>query len=175
MLELLAAVATCFMGYDCYFVWLVCCSTSQNSWEMSHIILTQMEEVRTHWEPKTGKFSMKFAVSMIMLCMCEIIYKTCVTQLLNNEAQLPRRSFAGYLNQMHFFSSIGLIALAFNSPQQGLVPQPVSYPQLGTLITLLGSAEASPPLPENSLVGTTRSKGQFLKPVWLQDNSRPFT
>lgn len=40
---------------------------------------------------------------MIMLCMCEIIYKTCVTQLLNNEAQLPHRSFAGYLNQMHFF------------------------------------------------------------------------
>lgn len=55
---------------------------------MSHIILTQMEEVRKHQEPKAGKFSMKSAVSMIMLCMCEIIYKTCVTQLLNNEAQL---------------------------------------------------------------------------------------
>jgi len=55
---------------------------------MSHIILAQMEEVRMHQEPKTAKFSMKSAVSMIMLCMCEIIHKTCVTQLLNNEAQL---------------------------------------------------------------------------------------
>lgn len=47
-----------------------------------------MEEVRMHQEPKTGKFSMKSEVSMIMFCMCEIIYKTCVTHLLNNEVQL---------------------------------------------------------------------------------------
>lgn len=47
-----------------------------------------MEEVRTHQEPKSGKFSMKSTVSMIMLCTCEIIYKTCVMQLLNNEVQL---------------------------------------------------------------------------------------
>lgn len=109
---------------------------------MSHIILTQMEEVRTHQEPKTGKFSMKSAVSMIMFYMCEIIYKTCVMQLLNNEAQLPRRSFAGYLNQM-------LLSLhwpnytCFNSPQQGRAMAPVGCPQPGMLITMLHSAKGS--------------------------------
>lgn len=109
---------------------------------MSHIILTQMEEVRTHQEPKTGKFSMKSAVSMIMFYMCEIIYKTCVMQLLNNEAQLPRRSFAGYLNQM-------LLSLhwpnytCFNSPQQGRATAPVGCPQPGMLITMLHSAKGS--------------------------------
>jgi len=101
-----------------------------------------MEEDTTHQEPKTGKFSMKSAVSMIMFYMCEIIYKTCVMQLLNNEAQLPRRSFAGYLNQM-------LLSLhwpnytCFNSPQQGRAMAPVGCPQPGMLITMLHSAKGS--------------------------------
>lgn len=106
---------------------------------MSHIILTQMEEVRTHQEPKTGKFSMKSAVSMIMFYMCEIIYKTCVMQLLNNEAQLPCRSFAGYLNQMPL-SLHWPNYTCFNSPQQSRAMAPLGCPQPGMLITKLHSA-----------------------------------
>lgn len=79
-----------------------------------------MEEVRMHQEQRTGKFSMKSAVSMIMLCMCEIIYKTCVTQLLIMKLNWFAEVLLATLIKC-ISSSIALIALAFNSPQQSLV------------------------------------------------------